>query len=165
MSVSRRTVLGGLGAGLVASAVWPRNGMSAGNSALDTSQLIYLTPMMMGGKKESRCHGEVWFVHRGGEVFVVTQHDAWRAEAVRKGLDQATIWVGEFGPWKSANERYREAPRMRLSGRLETDPKVHADLLEDFGAKYAAEWGKWGPRFQKGLAGGSRVMLRYQVQN
>ena len=34
--------------------------------------------------------------------------------------------------------------------------------LEAFGAKYADEWGSWGPRFRDGLADGSRVLLRYR---
>ncbi len=33
--------------------------------------------------------------------------------------------------------------------------------LQKFGAKYPAEWAKWGPRFTKGLASGERVLIRY----
>jgi hypothetical protein len=131
-------------------------------AALDQSPLIYLTPLRADGR-ESTCHSEVWFVHLNGEVFVCTQADAWRAEAIRRGLTRATIWVGEFGVWKRAGDRFRAAPTFALTGKLATEPAVQADALRAFGQKYAAEWDKWGPRFRAGLSDGSRVLLRYQV--
>lgn len=130
-------------------------------AALDQSALIYLTPILANGN-ESTCHGEVWFVHHENEIFVVTQSDAWRAEAIRKGLSSAAIWIGEFGVWKRAKDKFRSAPYLRISGSLENDPTVHAALLDKFGAKYSDEWSSWGPRFKNGLADGSRVMLRYK---
>ncbi|MEM7467191.1 MAG: hypothetical protein AAF387_09930, partial [Pseudomonadota bacterium] len=130
-------------------------------SALDKSALIYLSPILSNGN-ESKCHGEVWFIHHENEIFVVTQQDAWRAEAVRQGLNTAACWIGEFGVWTRAKNKYKSAPYLRLSGRLETDAGLHSTLLEKFGVKYAKEWDSWGPRFRKGLANGSRVMLRYQ---
>ncbi|MGR8947121.1 MAG: hypothetical protein ACU84Q_03680 [Gammaproteobacteria bacterium] len=129
-------------------------------AALDKSALIYLTPILANGN-ESACHGEVWFVHHDGEIYVVTQTDAWRAQAIRKGLATAAIWIGEFGVWKRAKNKFRSAPYLRIKGSLETDSAVHAAVLEKFGAKYANEWSSWGPRFRDGLAEGSRVMLRY----
>lgn len=132
-------------------------------AALDKSQLIYLTPLL-GNGTESACHGEVWFVHHAGKVYVVTQADAWRAEAVRRGHTRAKIWIGEFGTWKSAKGRYRSAPILELAGSLETDAAMQREVLAQFAPKYAAEWGSWGPRFKNGLADGSRVMLRYEIQ-
>lgn len=163
MTISRRQLLRGVAAAAV-GAVWAPQ-ISAADSpaiaALDRSALIYLTPVVSGGR-ESACHGEVWFVHHAQEVFVVTQHDAWRAEAVRRGFTRAKIWIGEFGPWKSAKDRYRSAPYLEIEGALETNAETHATLLSHFGKKYADEWGSWGPRFRNGLADGSRVMLRYR---
>ena len=129
-------------------------------AALDKSALIYLSPFLSNGK-ESTCHAEVWFVHHENEIFVVTQHDAWRAQAIRQGLNTAAIWIGEFGVWKRAKDKYRSAPYLRIEGQLESNPEVHANVLEKFGQKYADEWGSWGPKFRDGLAEGSRVMLRY----
>ena len=129
-------------------------------SFLDKSNLIYLSPLLADGR-ESTCHGEVWFVNDGAKIFVVTKADAWRAEALRRGLT-AAIWIGEFGVWTSAKEKYRSAPYLVAAGQLETDPALHARILKLFGSKYANEWGKWGPRFRDGLADGSRVMLCYQ---
>ena len=34
-------------------------------------------------------------------------------------------------------------------------------LMAAFSKRYAEEWGKWGPRFERGRADGSRVLIRY----
>lgn len=151
---------------IVAASLLPQSLLAASpaRAALDKSNLIYLTPVLSNGK-ESRCHGEVWFVHHNNEVYVVTQAKAWRAEAIRQGLTQAKIWIGEFGVWTRSDDKFRSAPYLEISGALESDAAVHANLLTQFGTKYASEWSSWGPRFKKGLADGSRVMLRYQVSD
>ena len=165
MSFSRRQILIG-GAALLISApsvlrsTWAAD--AAAIAALDTSQLIYLTPLLADGR-ESRCHAEIWFVHHKGEIFVSTPSDAWRTEAIKRGYKRARIWVGEFGGWKGLMDSYRKAPSLDIEGRLETDTAVHADVLGVFGKKYANEWSKWGPRFRDGLADGSRALLRYQI--
>lgn len=164
MPLSRRQALTGSAALLITASAAPfavRAAVSPAVAALDGSQLIYLTPVL-GDGSESTCHGEVWFVHHDGEIFVVTQADAWRAEALRRGLTRAKIWIGEFGVWTSAEGRYRSAPYLEIEGRIEPDREVHARMLPIFGAKYAAEWGSWGPRFRDGLANGKRVLLRYR---
>jgi hypothetical protein len=165
MTFNRRQALAG-GAALLLSA-WGSARVafaveSPAVAALDKSKLIYLTPVLSGGQ-ESRCHGEVWYVHHHGEIFVVTRADAWRAEALRRGFRRAKIWIGEFGVWKRAEDRYRSAPYLEIEGRLETDTAVHAEVLGKFGLKYESEWGSWGPRFRDGIAEGSRVLLRYQI--
>lgn len=131
-------------------------------ASLDSSQLIYLTPLLADGR-ESVCHAEIWFVHHNEEVYVCTPSDAWRTMALKHGLIRARIWVGEFGAWTQAKDAFRAAPTLVLEGRLETAPAMHAEVLKVFGQKYAAEWGKWGPRFSDGLADGSRSLLRYRV--
>lgn len=165
MSINRRQALGGTAAVILAGFSTSRITLAANSPAvafLDKSALIYLSPLLSNGK-ESTCHAEIWFVHHNAEIFVVTQADAWRAEAVRRGLTRASIWIGEFGPWKKAKDNYRSAPHLNLEGSLATEAKVHEEVLATYAKKYADEWGSWGPRFQKGLADGSRVMLRYRV--
>ncbi|MGD9602422.1 MAG: hypothetical protein AB7O21_06450 [Gammaproteobacteria bacterium] len=135
---------------------------TAVRTALDTSPLIYLTPLQKDGR-ESSCQAEVWFVPHEGDVYVSTATGAWRAVAVTRGLTRARIWVGDFGVWKRAKEAYRAAPTTLVEGRLETDAARQAQVLERFGGKYVAEWDKWGPRFRDGLADGSRVLLRYSL--
>ena len=165
MSINRRQALTGTAALLLSGSGGVRVTLAAESPAvafLDKSQLIYLTPFRADGG-ESTCHAEVWFVHHGADIFVVTKSDAWRTEALRRGLTRAGIWIGEFGAWKDAKDRYRSAPYLVIEGRLETDTAVHGEVLGKFATKYESEWGTWGPRFRKGLADGARVMLRYQV--
>jgi hypothetical protein len=136
-------------------------GRAALPGVVEETALIYLTPLKSDGG-ESRCQAEVWFVPDGNELLVVTAADAWRAEAVRRGLTEARIWIGDVGVWDS-EARYRALPEVMATARLDDDPAAHAAALDKFGSKYRLEWVLWGPRFRKGLADGSRVLLRYRV--
>ena len=125
------------------------------------SPLIYISPMKSDGGL-SRCQAEVWFALHGGDYYVVTAADAWRARAIERGLSAAQIWVGDVGQWRWANGRHRSLPRLRASGSMIDDPALVEVVLQRLGEKYADEWGTWGPRFRNGLASGQRVMLRYR---
>ncbi len=129
-------------------------------AALDSSPLVYVSPLLKDGR-ESRCHGEVWFMHDEGSVLLCTGTKAWKAEALRKGRDEARIWVGDFGPVKAAGDKYRSAPTFRAKATRELDKAVFDRLIETFGTKYPDGWGKWKPRFEKGWADGSRTLIRY----
>lgn len=163
MGIDRRSFIGGAVATLVLGA-WSRPARAAGSDgladALARSELVYVSPLKRDGS-ESACHGEVWFVTDGDDVLVVTAADRWRAEAIGRGLDQARLWVGEHGVWKRAGKAWEQSPTTDASARLEKEASVHTRALELFGAKYTREWGKWGPRFQQGLASGDRVLIRY----
>ena len=135
---------------------------AAAQKAIDESPLIYVSPLKSDGS-ESSCQAEVWFVSDGADVMVVTEPGRWRAAAIGKGLDKARLWVGDFGAWKSAKGRYKSAPSYVARASIEKSADVHASALASFGKKYSAEWGKWGPRFQKGLASGDRVLIRYHA--
>jgi hypothetical protein len=130
-------------------------------AALEKSPLIYLSPLRSDGT-ESTCQGEVWYVQDGAELLVVTAADRWKALAVRRGLDRARIWVGDFGRWKRSRGRYKTAPSFLARARFDEDASVIESALVDFGKKYPDEWDKWEPRFRKGLADGSRVLIRYR---
>jgi hypothetical protein len=131
---------------------------------LVSSPLIYLSPIRSDGT-ESACHAEIWFAADGNDVFVVTSEERWRSQAVKKGLDRARIWVGDFGVWKKSGGRFKEAPTfMAKADFVGADARATQDrVLALFGEKYASAWGSWGPKFRSGLADGSRVMLRYQA--
>ena len=167
-SIDRRTFVVGAAASLAAMA-WPigaRAEAGAGNTALEKalarSSVVYLSPLKSDGS-ESVCHGEVWYVTEGGDVLVVTAADRWRAVAISSGLDRARLWVGEHGVWKRAAKAWESDPTVDATGRIEGDREAHARALTAFGSKYAREWGKWGPRFEKGLASGERVLIRYEL--
>ena len=130
--------------------------------ASNDSPLIYLSPIKSNGEL-SKCQAEVWYVSDGDDFFVVTAHDAWRAKAVQQGLHRAQVWVGDVGNWHSTDGAWRSLPSVMTQVRFEQDPVRQAQLLDAFGSKYSAEWGTWGPRFKRGLANGSRVMLKYST--
>ena len=164
--ITRRTILAGIALApafpLLTRAAWAGEAATAAD-ALDSSPLVYLTPLKSNGE-ESRCKAEIWFAHDAGHVYVVTPPDAWRAEAVRQGLARARLWVGDFGVWTRSNGAFRQAPEHMATASIETDAAVHARILDAMGGKYAATgWSNWGPRFEKGLVDGSRVMIRYAL--
>ena len=132
---------------------------------LETSQLVYITPIKSNGD-ESRCKAEIWFSHHKGDVFVVTPPETWRARAVGKGLTKARLWVGEFGVWTQSDGAFREAPEFMATASIESESEVQALVLSTMGEKYAETgWGRWGQRFRDGLADGSRVMIRYTLDS
>ena len=130
------------------------------DAALQSSDLVYLTPLHKNGK-ESRCHAEVWFVQKSGVVYVVTANNAWRAKALGRGLQRAQLWVGDFGNWKSAGDRFRTAPGFMATGTRITDQKEIASVLDLYSNKYRIQWLLWSSKFHNGLRDGTRVMLRY----
>lgn len=163
---TRRTILAGISLApafpLLTRAAWAGE-VATPEGKLETSRLVYLTPIKSNGE-ESRCKAEIWFAHDAGNVYVVTPPDAWRAQAVRQGLNRARIWVGDFGNWTRSNGAFRDAPEFMATASIETDATVHARILEAMGGKYAESgWSRWGPRFHEGLVDGSRVMIRYAL--
>lgn len=160
--ISRRTLLK-TSAAAAALPLLPAIGWAGASwrDAAEASPLIYLTPIQSNGA-ESRCQAEIWFATVDGAMYVVTAAEAWRAEAVRRGLSGARIWVGDVGLWRGSKGKYKALPTVDARASLEADATVHNQVLEAMGAKYSAEWGTWGPRFRNGLADGSRVMLKYQ---
>ena len=130
-------------------------------SGMDESELIYITPIRSDGK-ESRCQAEVWFVHHQSDLYVVTADDAWRAQAIGKGLTRTRIWVGDVGAWGDSEGTYRSLPQVEAVASQIADAETQNSVLDAMGGKYSVEWFVWGPRFRNGLADGSRVMLRYQ---
>jgi len=162
--ISRRKVIIAGSTSIVATLV-PSILWGSANEALvkarQESDLIYLTPIRSDGK-ESRCQAEVWFVADGDDLFIVTGSDSWRARAVRQGLHDTRIWVGDLGAWKSTDGKYRSLPQSDMKGSevLNTDERNR--VLDLFGSKYPVQWVLWGSRFRDGLADGSRGMFRYQ---
>ena len=129
-------------------------------NALTESELIYLSPLKSNGDL-SRCQAEVWYVMQGADALVCTAADSWRAVAPATGLTRTRLWAGDEGVWR--NGRHRSLPSVLVDASIEADSGEIETALLLFGDKYVAEWGTWGPRFRRGLADGSRVMLRYRL--
>ena len=130
-------------------------------AALEQSPFVYISPLRSDGA-ESRCHGEVWFHFDRGSVLIVTQASTWKSRALSAGLDLARIWVGDFGSVRRAGERFRSAPVFTAKAVTGKDDAAFERLLAAFGKKYPAEWGRWEPRFRRGYADDSRVLIRYE---
>jgi hypothetical protein len=135
----------------------------AAQSAIETSKLIYITPIKSDGK-ESACHAEVWFYADGEDLLVVTKPELWRSQAIKRGLDRARIWVGDHGVWKSSDGAFRKSPSfLARAEHISSDAEAVGRTLKAMGTRYAGEgWSTYGPRFKEGLADGSRVLLRYR---
>jgi len=129
-------------------------------AALGESRIVYLSPLHPDGA-ESTCHGEVWFFVDGGDVIVGVDRERWKVRALKKGWDRARIWAADFGPVAEAGDKYRSAPQFEARGSFDAEPATFERLMQAYAKKYAEGWGKWGPRFQKSYADGSRVLIRY----
>ena len=116
--ISRRTLLK-TSAAAAALPLLPAIGWTGPSwrDAAEASPLIYLTPIQSSGA-ESRCQAEIWFASVAGAMYVVTAAEAWRAEAVRQGLSGARIWVGDVGPWRGSDGKYKALPAVDVQGRL-----------------------------------------------
>jgi hypothetical protein len=132
----------------------------ATGKALETSRYVYVSPLHPDDK-ESRCHGEVWYLYHEGDVVVATGHKGWKTKAVDKGWDKARLWVGDFGRVKRSGDKFREGPTFLARARREPDPAVFEALMSGFAKKYADEWGKWQSEFRSGYQDGTRVLIRY----
>jgi hypothetical protein len=128
--------------------------------ALETSRLVYVSPLLADGR-ESRCHGEVWYFADGGDAVLATSRDGWKARALRRGRDRARLWFGDFGRYRSWRDQLAGAPGCDARARFDPDPAVFERLLAAFAKKYPDEWSKWEPRFRAGVADGSRLVVRY----
>ena len=168
MSLDRRQFLGRAALAVGALVLPPRLARAdseplseAARAALGESPLVYISPLRKDGS-ESTCHGEVWFVTDGDDVFLCTGAEGWRSRAVKRGLTRARLWVGDHGVWTRAGGKFRESPSYDATASFAAETEVREKALEAFGKKYPDEWGKWGPRFRNGLADGSRVLIRYR---
>ena len=165
-SLTRRRFLSTTGSGLLLAGLAPASLLRADagplgdahRKAIAESPLAYVSPLRSDGT-ESTCHGEVWFVADGDDLLVVTSVDRWKAVAIKKGLSRARIWIGDHGVWTTSDGAFKSSPSFEAKARLDAD--AHPAALEKFGAKYPDEWEKWGPRFEEGLSGGKRVLIRY----
>ncbi|MCX2979590.1 twin-arginine translocation signal domain-containing protein [Halieaceae bacterium IMCC14734] len=163
--ITRRQLLQ-TSAALVAAAALPRLASAyqvsaAGKAALAESPLVYISPLKSDGE-ESRCHGEVWFFVDGGDVIICSETTTWKATAQRQGLQQARIWVGDYGPvWRSLG-RYRNAPEFLAQVSVDSAPATYQRLMTSFAERYPEEWPGWEERFMEQYAAGTRVILRYR---
>lgn len=142
---------------------------------LDTSPLVYISPIRSDGS-ESRCHAEVWYAwlsdaagsstsaSGAGSLVVTVEAKGWKAQSLKRGLNRARLWVGDYGRWKgllSNNETFRAGPSFVARAESVEDPAVLEWLLAVYDKKYPAEIGKWRDSMRAGSRDGTRVVIRY----
>ena len=130
-------------------------------TGLRTSDLVYLSPIKSNGD-ESACQAEIWFAYDGASIYVCTDSESWRATAPTLGLAMTRIWVGDLGQWQDTEGQYKNLPALVAKASIESSREEQTRVLELFGDKYRISWLVWGRRFRKGLADGSRTMVKYQ---
>ena len=131
--------------------------------ALETSEFAYISPLRSDGR-ESTCHGEVWYAWLDGSVLVTTAANTWKARSLKRGLDRARIWVGDYGRWKRAlgrNEDFRKAPSFEAKAAFLKDDAMIDRVLSVFDKKYPDEIDEWRDRMRDGYFDGSRPLVRY----
>jgi hypothetical protein len=154
--------------------LWPLTGVARDETssplpadarrALAESRYVYISPLRSDGE-ESRCHGEVWFGWIDRAVVVNASPESWKATSIRRGLDRARVWVGDYGRWKRAlgtNEDFRAGPSFDARADFVADVSVLDRLLAQYDEKYPEEIGKWRDRMRDGFEDGSRVLIRYR---
>jgi hypothetical protein len=132
-------------------------------ATLEASPYVYVCPLRRAGA-ESTCHAEVWFAWLDDSVVVTVGSDGWKARSLRKGLDRARLWVGDYGRWKGVtggNEKFRKAPSFIANAEKVTDRTVLDRLLARYAVKYPAEIGRWDDKMRRGFDDGSRTLIRY----
>lgn len=162
--LTRRNLVTAFGGALALSALPVKLIAAEGASlkqAIDSSDLIYLTAIRSNGS-ESSCQSEIWFVPRGTDLYIVTMTASWRVRAVKKGLNQARIWVGDLGQWRGTEGKYKALPRLDALASQVTDDSEKQQILGLFGSKYPLGWIVYGSKFRDGLADGTRTMIRYR---
>jgi hypothetical protein len=106
----------------------------------------------------------VWYAWLDGAVVVNTAPKTWKARALKRGLDRARIWVGDYGTWKRAlgrNEDFRKAPSFDAKATVTRNAALLDRLLAVFDEKYPDEIGEWRDKMRDGFFDGSRLLIRY----
>lgn len=171
--IDRRTFVNA-SAGLL---LWPLSSLARGRetrvaeagvssdleATLEKSPYVYISPLRSDGE-ESTCHGEVWFGWIDGAVVLNTGSERWKSRSVKRGLDRARIWVGDYGRWKKMigrNEAFRRGPGFDARASIVKDDALLDRLLEVYEGKYPEEIGEWRDKMRSGYRDGSRALIRY----
>lgn len=116
--------------------------------ALASSTYVYTSSMRKDGTLSRPA--EIWFLWHNGSVYVASPPTTWRVRRIRAGRPAAKICIGKL-----------DGPSFTATGAVVDEPEVHPILFETFARKYADRWKSWQESFRKGLADGSRVLIRY----
>ena len=79
----------------------------------------------------------------------------------RRTRHEISLLIGNVEPNSGVYGKFRGGRSFVGRARPDNDPEAFERLLAAFGRRYPSEWDRWEPRFRKGFADGSRVLLRY----
>ena len=116
--------------------------------ALESSKFVYISSTRKDGTLSRPA--EIWFLWRNGSVYVASPPTTWRARRIRWGRPQAKIWIGK-----------PDGPSFTATGAVVNEPDMYPILYETYARKYPDRWKSYEESFRKGLADGSRVLIRY----
>jgi hypothetical protein len=136
---------------LASSAVpvpWARALSSDLEKALRESTYVYIATKRKNGTfgKPS----EIWFMYHDGAVWVASPTTTWRARRIKANRPKARIAVGK-----------PDGPTFKAKGSVVKDTALYDELYRTFARKYPDGWPKYEQQFRKGLADGSRVLIKY----
>jgi len=168
--IDRRVFLKGVFASFTAVLFSPSHAARAATpvsaelaAKLRDSIYVYVSPLRSDGG-ESSCHGEVWYSWIDESVVLITSKESWKTRSLKKGLDRARIWVGDYGRWKQflgRNEDFRKGPSFDARARETRDEKLLDRLLATYETKYPEEIADWRDKMRTGFRNGTRVLIRY----
>jgi hypothetical protein len=117
-------------------------------AALRTSTYVYIASKRKDGSfgKPS----EIWFMYRDGAVWVASPTTTWRAKRIKAKRPKARIAIGK-----------PDGPTFKAKGSIVKDTAVYDEMYQTFAKKYPDGWPKYEQQFRKGLADGSRVLIKY----
>lgn len=116
--------------------------------ALRTSTYVYIASKRKDGSfgKPS----EIWFMYQDGAVWVASPTTTWRARRIKANRAKARIAVGK-----------PDGPTFKAKGSIVKDTAVYDEMYRTFAKKYPDGWPKYEQQFRKGLADGTRVLIKY----
>jgi hypothetical protein len=115
---------------------------------LASSTYVYISSTRKDGTLSRPA--EIWFLWHKGSVYVASPPTTWRVRRIRWGRPQAKIWIGK-----------PDGPSFTATGAVVNEPESYPILFETFARKYPDRWKSYEDNFRKGLADGSRVLVRY----
>ncbi|MBI3756779.1 MAG: hypothetical protein HY267_02270 [Deltaproteobacteria bacterium] len=118
---------------------------------LESSKYIYVQSSRKNGEMSKAA--EIWFMLHNGAVWVCSPPTTHRVKRIKAGKTKAKIFVGKS-----------DGPSFTAKGSLVKDPAVNNVLFETFAKKYGNDWTSLEKEFRKGLADGSRTLVRYDPE-
>lgn len=118
-------------------------------AALRTSTYVYIASKRKDGSFGKPA--EIWFMYQDGAVWVASPTTTWRARRIKANRPKARIAIGKA-----------DGPTFKAKGSVVRDTALYEQMYRTFATKYPDGWPKYEQQFRKGLADGTRVLIKYE---